>query len=33
MSIGIVTSCYGEAYYGFLEEWSAAILEDRKSVV
>lgn len=27
MSIGIVTSCYGSAYYGFLDEWSAAILE------
>lgn len=27
MSIGIVTSCYGLAYYGFLDEWSAAILE------
>lgn len=27
MSIGVVTSCYGPDYYGFLDRWSAALLE------
>ena len=27
MSIGIVTTAYGEAYHGFLDQWSAAILD------
>jgi hypothetical protein len=27
MTIGIVTSVYGDPYYGFLDRWSAAILE------
>lgn len=27
MSVGIVTTCYGPDYYGFLDEWSGALLE------
>ena len=27
MSVGIVTSCYGPNYYGFLDQWSLAILD------
>lgn len=30
MSVGIVTSCYGPTYYGFLDQWSLAILDLNK---